>query len=189
MPVTRRVIAALGLGGIATYELLTSFGRNQWRQEVWAQAVARSTKTQRQLVVIGDPRAGLHTRVLPAYGCGDVCVDMNGCPTCPTSLEVDITAGIKDLQDDSSVVFVSCVLEYVSDIQAAMAEIKRIAGSQDNIFFVFVDPYTLTGILYPGAKRRVGDRHGETWHEVTTWQRVAVMSALMAVAAAAIVRG
>ncbi len=67
----------------------------------------------------------------------------------------DITKGpIPDVADNSSVVFVSCVLEYVTDIDAALREISRIAGSADNVFVVTVQPWTLTARLYPGARWR-----------------------------------
>jgi len=67
----------------------------------------------------------------------------------------DITKGpIPDVADNSAVVFVSCVLEYVTDIKAALREISRIAGSADNVFVVTVQPWTLTARLYPGARWR-----------------------------------
>jgi hypothetical protein len=76
-------------------------------------AMERASALGRRLVVIGDPDAGLHTRLMRAYGCGDVCVDLNGCPRCPVTVVADITKGpIADIADDSAVVFVSCVFEY-----------------------------------------------------------------------------
>lgn len=56
-----------------------------------------------------------------------------------------------DLPDDSRVVFVSCVLEYVDDFNAAWSEICRVAGGKENVFVAIVQPWTLTGSLYPGA--------------------------------------
>ncbi|PCC74683.1 hypothetical protein NAEX_07780 [Nannocystis exedens] len=47
----------------------------------------------RRLVVIGDPDAGMHTRLMRAYGCGDLCIDMNGCPRCLITVVADITKG------------------------------------------------------------------------------------------------
>ena len=71
------------------------------------------------------------------------------------TIVADITKGpIPDLADDSAVVFVSCVLEYVTDLDAALREIARIAGSADNVFVVTVQPWTLTARLYPGARWR-----------------------------------
>ncbi|MBK8263789.1 MAG: hypothetical protein IPK80_20940 [Nannocystis sp.] len=57
------------------------------------------------------------------------------------SIVADITRGkIPNIADDSAVVFVSCVLEYVEDLHGALAEIARIAGSPDNLFIVNVQP-------------------------------------------------
>jgi hypothetical protein len=72
---------------------------------------------------------------------------------CPVTRTVDITKGpVAGLANDSAVVFVSCVLEYVSDPEAALYELRRIAGSPENLFLVFVEPWTLTAALYPGAR-------------------------------------
>ncbi|PCC68244.1 hypothetical protein SAMN02745121_05187 [Nannocystis exedens] len=129
--------------------------RGRERTAAFQSAMERAAALGRRLVVIGDPDAGLHTRLMRAYGCGDVCIDMNGCPKCPVTIVADITKGpIADIADDSAVVFVSCVLEYVSDLNAALREVSRMAGSPDNVFVVNVQPWTLTARLYPGARWR-----------------------------------
>ncbi|MDC0721737.1 hypothetical protein POL25_32815 [Nannocystis sp. bb15-2] len=133
------------------------------RSTAFQMAAERATALGRRLVVVGDPDAGMHTRLMRAYGCGDVCIDMNGCPGCPITIVADITKGpIADIADDSAVVFVSCVLEYVTDLNAALREIARLAGSPDNVFVVTVQPWTLTARLYPGARWRgtVGNASG-----------------------------
>jgi hypothetical protein len=125
------------------------------RTAAFQMAMERPFAIGRRLVVIGDPDAGMHTRLMRAYGCGDVCVDLNGCPRCPITIVADITKGpIPDIADDSAVVFISCVLEYVPEIDAALREIARIAGSAENVFVVTVQPWTLTAWLYPGARWR-----------------------------------
>jgi hypothetical protein len=74
----------------------------------------------------------------------------------------DLTAGpVPGVADDSAVVFVSCVLEYVADPALAAAELRRMAGSLENLFIVFVDPWSLTAIALPG--RPVGRRGGRRW--------------------------
>ena len=88
-----------------------------------------------------------------AYDCGDLCVDLHGCPRCPVVQAADLTAGpVPGVAADSAVVFVSCVLEYVADIDTAIAELQRMAGSPDNLFIATVQPWTLTAALYPGAR-------------------------------------
>ena len=40
------------------------------------------------------------------------------------------------------------------EINAALKEIARIAGSAENVFVMTVQPWTLTARLYPGARWR-----------------------------------
>jgi hypothetical protein len=111
-------VSALGgllLAGAAALEGARSPPRRwQARRNVFAAASRRAASLARPLVVVGDPDAGAHTRLMPAYGCGDLCVDAAGCPRCEHHVAADLTRGpIPGLADDSAVVFVSCVLEYV----------------------------------------------------------------------------
>ena len=69
---------------------------------------------------------------------------------CPNFVQADICKKIP-LADNSAVIFVSCVLEYVSDVDAAMKELMRVSGG--NLFVARVEPWTLTAYLYPGAQR------------------------------------
>jgi hypothetical protein len=150
-----RTAARFVLGYVGLVEGTAALIRFRERRAAFELAVQRAAALDRRLVVIGDPDAGMHTRLMRAYGCGDVCVDMNGCPKCPMTIVADITKGpIPDVLDNSAVVFVSCVLEYVTDVDAALREIARIAGSADNVFVVTVQPWTLTARLYPGARWR-----------------------------------
>lgn len=151
---TPRSAARLILAYVALVEGCAALIRFRERSLAFKTAAERADALARRLIVIGDPDAGFHTRLMRAYGCGDVCVDMNGCPRCPVTVVADITKKIPGVDDDSAVVFISCVLEYVVDLNAALAEILRIAGSHDNIFLVFVQPWTLTARLYPGARWR-----------------------------------
>lgn len=101
------------------------------------------------LVVVGAPDGGTTS----GYGCGDVCLDIEGCD-CAVSMKADITKPLP-FPDDSCVVFVSCVLEYVDDLDAAMKELLRISGGRLHI--VGVEPWTLAAYVYPGAKRTLPD--------------------------------
>lgn len=151
--VSLQTISRLALAGVATAEGLFALRRWNTRREVFAAASRRAQELGRPLVVVGDPHAGAHTSLMPAYGCGDLCIDLRGCPRCLNFRAADITRGpIAGIADDSAVAFVSCVLEYVSDPQAALAELARIAGDPANLFVVMVQPHTFTAALYPGAK-------------------------------------
>ncbi len=150
-----RLAARLVLGYVGAIEGAAALIRFRERTAAFEMAMERASALGRRLVVIGDPDAGLHTRLMRAYGCGDVCVDLNGCPRCPVTVVADITKGpIADIADDSAVVFVSCVFEYIAELDAALREVSRIAGSPENLFVVMVQPWTLTARLYPGAHWR-----------------------------------
>ncbi len=148
-----RTLARLALGYAAVVEGSAAMIRFREREAAYKAAFERASVLGRTLVVVGDPDAGFHTRLIRAYGCGDVCLDLNGCPQCPVSIVADVTKPLP-FPDDSAVVFVACVLEYVTDPKAAAQEFRRIAGSPSNVFTVFVQPWTLTARLYPNAKWR-----------------------------------
>ncbi len=58
-------------------------------------------------------------------------------------LYADTLAGGAKAQSDSAVLYVACVLEYVTDLRRTMDEIMRIAGERENIYIVTVQPWTL----------------------------------------------
>lgn len=174
---TIKTIARIALGGIAAAEAVGATTRYRDRQHQFAAAQARATAAGKRLVVVGAPGAGLHTRILPAYGCGDVCVDLEGCPTCPVSETVDLVTGHTTVPDGSAVVYVSCVLEYVSDPIAAMREILRMAGDPSNVFLVTVQPWTLTGTLYPSAVSSIDPQTGAAV-PVTATRKAATVAVL-----------
>lgn len=60
--------------------------------------------------------------------------DSSGFSSTPAITSAPVESTDTTAADNSSVVFVSCVLEYVTDIDAALREISRIAGSADNVF-------------------------------------------------------
>lgn len=143
-----RMIGLLLAG--AVWEGAAALGRFAERRKVFAQAQARAIQTGKPLIVVGDPDAGAHTKLVRAYPCGDLCVDLTGCPHCDSAAVVDLTKDRIPVGDNGGVVFVSCVLEYVDDIQAAWTELKRVGGP--DVFVVPVGGGTLTSWLFPGAK-------------------------------------
>ncbi len=160
-----RTIARLVLGGAVAVETGLALRRFETRRQVYDAAARRAVELGRPLVVVGDPDAGAHTRLARAYGCGDLCVDLHGCPQCRVMQAADLTQGpVPGVADDSAVVYVSCVLEYVADPTAALRELYRMAGSSENLFLVFVDRGSFTAALYPGAR----------WSGVTDGKEVAM---------------
>lgn len=183
-----QIIAGLLLGGLLVAEGGLALRRFEARRRAYEAAVRRAAELGRPLVVVGDPDAGAHTRLLRAYECGDLCIDLRGCPRCKVMQAADLTQGpVPGVADDSAVVYVSCVLEYVSDPAAALRELLRMAGSRDNLFLVFVDPGSLTAALYPGA-RWMGTSMDDqvAMAPVSTTRKVATAASLAALLALAV---
>ena len=145
------LLSRVALGSLLAYEGVCAVERFNNRVNVFGLAKERARAIGRPLLVVGAPEAGIHTRLFPAYDCGDLCVDINGCGTCPHQAMIDVTKPIP-LASDSMVVYESCVLECCDDPVAAWNELARVAGSPENHFHVRVQPGTLTSRLYPGCK-------------------------------------
>lgn len=144
---------------LAAWETAWYLRRRYERAANFQVAQDRATELGRPLVVIGDPQGGI---TWDDYGCGDIAIDLTGCPSCgDRGHRADICEpGAIPLKNDSAVVYVSCVLEYVTDFQAAVREILRVAGSIDNVFVTRVEPWTLASVAYPNAQRTVSVEAG-----------------------------
>ena len=175
-----QTLARLALGGALLAEGGMALRRFERRRRAFVAAAQRAAELGRPLVVVGDPDAGAHTRLVRAYDCGDLCIDLHGCPRCRVMQAADLTAGpVPGIVDDSAVVFVSCVLEYVSDPEAALHELRRMAGSPDNLFLVLVEPWTLTAVLYPGARWAAMGQGLPTMKAITPSRKVATVAGLL----------
>lgn len=130
----------------AAWELGWWWRRRSLRAKTFELAAAEAKRLGRPLVVVGAPDGG----VTAGYGCGDVTVDIVRSDSCPNPLVADVTKPLP-FADNSVVVFVSCVLEYVDNADAAINELCRVSGG--HFFVVRVEPWTLTSIFYPGARR------------------------------------
>ena len=182
-----QTLARLMLGGALAAEGALALRRFEARQRAYQAAVRRASEAGRPLIVVGDPDAGAHTRLLRAYGCGDRCIDLRGCPRCEVMQAADLTQGpVEGIADDSAVVYVSCVLEYVTDPEAALRELNRMAGSPDNLFLVFVEPWSLTAALYPGARWAVVDEDPAAMKPITTPRKLATLGGLAGLLALAL---
>lgn len=145
-------IARWILGGTVALEGYLAYQRWNRRAGLYQMALELAQRERRPLIVVGSPSAGAVTKLFPAYGCGDACIDLRGCEGCPVSISTDITNTVSSVPTDSAVVFASCVLEYVDNPYKAWAELVRMAGSPRRVFLVTVDSWSTTGILYPQAK-------------------------------------
>jgi hypothetical protein len=150
-------LACLGAGAllVVARELWFSLGPRRWRrQQLWRMARARATELGRPLLVVGDPDGGVVNAVVGRdYGCGDVCLDLSGCPRCPHGLRGRAEDLLPTLPSDSFVVYVSCTLEYVDDAALVGHELHRVSGGE--LFVAHVEPVSLTAYFYPGAQRRI----------------------------------
>jgi len=143
---------------LAAWESLVAWARFVERKRLFALAQERAKALGKPLVVVGDPDAGAHTRLARAYDCGDLCVDLNGCPNCANAVRLDLTKGRLPVADNSAVVFVSCVLEYVDDLKTAWLELRRAAGQE--LYVATVGGWSFTTWLFPGAKWKLTPREG-----------------------------
>lgn len=166
-----KFLATTMFAGLTVYEGTKAQQLWKERGRIFNAAQDRAIALGRPLLVVGDPDAGLATRLKRAYGCGTLCVDLSGCPGCPVSEHLDVTKGIPNIPDNSAVVFVSCVLEYTDDPEAAVRDLERIAGGRENLFIVTVDPNTVTSYFYPNAKFQFRNNR---WQRIDPGERIAV---------------
>jgi hypothetical protein len=87
------------------------------------------------------------------------------------------------VQSDSAVVYVACVLEYVTDLRRSMDEILRIAGEPENIYIVTVQPWTLTAAMPAARWAGIADTHAVSMGPVTSMHKGAAAGVLLGLAA------
>jgi hypothetical protein len=135
---------------IVIYELYKSHLRSIRRRVVYNKAVITAQNKHKKLLVIGDPDNGGHNMIFGRdYDCGDVCLDLVGCKNCENSMKAKIEDALPTFEDNSYVIFLSCVLEYIDkkSISFVLKELKRVSGG--DLFIVTVDPHTITALFYP----------------------------------------
>lgn len=137
---------------VLLYEFLMTYLRQLDRKKIYIKAFNRSRDINRKLVVIGDPYYGKSTKFFllfnDTYGCGDETVDLTGAPKCKNGIKSDLLSYLYTKETNSCVIFISCVLEYVDDIDLVIKELYRVSGGPQNIFVVTVNQYTLSAYFY-----------------------------------------
>lgn len=156
-----RVVFGAIVGGILLLfnEIIQDFVRNNNRKSTYKDALECSKKLGKRLIVIGDPHRGKGSSFHGvSYGSGDMTIDINGCSKgkCDV-IQDDAYEVLKQLKTNSSVIFISCVLEYIEHIEKTIKEIRRVSGG--NYFIVHVQPYTLTAFLYACKKESSSARN------------------------------
>jgi hypothetical protein len=130
------IVVCVSMKGGAVALLRTSYKSAQQHLQ-YTRASERAIAEGRELVVIGNPSGGWVNKVVPMYGCGDVCIDIGGCKPCPGEegrkpriFTGDVLDGLRTVQSDSAVVFESEVFEYppAAEFSAVLEEVDRITG-------------------------------------------------------------
>ena len=117
------------------------FQRNFRRYNYYKQALKLSKKLNKKLLVVGCPWSGGFSGkislLLKLYGCGDILIDIKKKSKCPNHVESDLKSFLTQQEDNSYVIFISVVLEYIDDIEETIIELKRVSGT--NIYIVPID--------------------------------------------------
>lgn len=109
--------------------------RNIKKKTLYRNAVRYASENDLKLVVVGSPSLDLQTGGLisyatektlgPSYGCGDVCVDIQGCPKCEVSYTGDVLDFLRKQGDSRCVLFSTGVFEFTDNYEEIAREIKR----------------------------------------------------------------
>ena len=130
------------------YEILICIHRKIKRRVTFKKAQKRAKQTNKKLLVIGDPHNGIASKSTGCdYGCGDLCLDLTGCPNCPKSIKGRLEDVIEDINLNEYVVYISCVLEYVDDLELINRHLDKM--DQNDLFVVNVEWYSLMAYFYP----------------------------------------
>lgn len=108
------------------------------RYRYYQKAQRLSDFTGKPLMVIGCPNTGGLSSKVYSYGCGDITLDVLDCQ-CNNSVVHDIMGGLKQYTDNSHVIFISAVLEYIESdkLDYVITELKRVSGG--NLYVVNLD--------------------------------------------------
>jgi hypothetical protein len=133
---------------LIVYETAICVIRKIKRRILFKRAEQRAKETGKKLLVVGDPYNGLASKTTGSdYTCGDVCIDLTGCPLCPVSLKGKLEDKIKDVNLDEYVIYISCVLEYVDDLDTINSYLNKM--NPKDLFVVNVEWYSLMAYFYP----------------------------------------
>lgn len=165
------------VGFILINELIQGIIRQKHRQKVFKLAQKKAQKILKPLVVFGDPYYGIGSRFynifMDGYGCGDETVDLTGAPKCPNGIKSDILKYLQKQKSNSKVIFISCVLEYIENIDNVIKEIIRVSGGIENVFIVTVSEFSLSAYLYSEDKyKALNIIKGPPYHNKLTWRRI-----------------
>lgn len=106
----------------------------------------KAISTGKPLLIVGDPYSGTVDKMYGAtYSCGDICLDLTGCPKCENGLSVNLDT-LYDEKDNSDsvisklraegpyVIFVSHTLDYVRNLHGAYHALTYLTSSSSDIY-------------------------------------------------------
>lgn len=146
-------IGAAAMGAYIAREIgVCFFDRRDARRRLYQAATDRARQTGAPLLVVGDPDAGFVTQFFGRdYDCGDICTDLTGCPSCTGGIPGPLEEVLPRLPSRSAVVYVSCTLEYVTDLPKCIEHLERVA-IPGGLFVVKIEPDSSTFWLWELAK-------------------------------------
>lgn len=185
-----RTIARLGLSGVAVAETAATWSRWEQRRRLFLAADERARQLGRPLLVVLPRKEGWWSRSMRLYEYGPRYGDIFNSNDAPVIFADSLAHGLPAILDDSAVVYVACVLEYVTDLRRSMDEILRIAGELENIYVVTVQPWTLTAALHPAARwAGIADTHAVSMGPVTMLHKGAAAGVLIALGVMSLASG
>jgi hypothetical protein len=113
--------------------------------ELYHAAEQAAKKNGKPLLVVGRP-------ILKNHGCGDVCIDLVGCPECPPG--VGVKGDIRDMHmfknRQFGAAYVGEVVECIDadGMKKAIDELYRVA---DEVYIAHLPDYSLTAQFFPGV--------------------------------------
>ena len=129
--------------------------RNIKKRVLYRKAFEYAKTNNKVLVVLGSPSLDLSTGgvvsyvtvkiIGSVYGCGDICVDLEGCGTCENSYTGDILEFLSKQDDDSCVLFSTGVLEFTKNYEEIEKQIQRTCVEN---FTEYYSPWNITWYSY-----------------------------------------
>ena len=124
---------------IFNFVIYAIFNANNAAVKLYEEAEKKAKQQNKKLMVLGNPdtAAGKMIKIFTkTYGCGDICIDMNGCGDCENVITDKIENILHKFGSNEYIIFESGLLEVVDEdqIDYITKELYRIAGSKENIY-------------------------------------------------------
>jgi hypothetical protein len=139
-------------------EFIQGYYRHKNRSYIFQLARERSNITNKPLIIVGDPHNGTGSNLygmLLGYGYSvekdDILIDLEPCNKCinkPNTIKGDLKEILKEFKNDSYIIYISCTLEYIENIEDTLSEIYRVSGNNKNLFINHIQSNTISSYFY-----------------------------------------